>query len=97
MEDRPRQTKKKKTKGVEVEDKEKAQNKETTPKKKTSKKKEPAEDEGEDEGDILEMCVIITHTPWTSKARLESKLNGVIWESRTGSVCTTCGRIILWR
>ena len=50
--------KKKKTKGVEVEDQEKAQNKETTPKKKKSKTKKPVEDEG----DVLETCVINKHT-----------------------------------
>ncbi len=51
-------TKKKKTKGVEVEDQEKAQNKEPAPKKKSSKTKKPVEDEG----DILETCAIRKHT-----------------------------------
>jgi hypothetical protein len=51
--------KKKKTKGVEAEDQEKAQkNKETTPKKKKTKTKKPVEDEG----DVLETCLIKKHT-----------------------------------
>ena len=57
-------TKKKKTKGVEVEDQEKAQKKETAPKKKTSKAKTPVEDEDDEleTGDVLETCVIMKHT-----------------------------------